>query len=103
VSKFTDRMERRTNRRETVPTRQLTPKLPTCWRCSMPGASRCEFPGCGRPLCRKHCIRKGGGHLCSEHEGAKLVQDDSVPSTRFKDAGEAVHHDELILKGVKHG
>jgi hypothetical protein len=70
----------RTNRRETLPARFLTPKPVKCYSCSMPMAHRCEFTGCGLPMCAKHTIRKGGGKLCHAHRGAKLVQHESIPS-----------------------
>jgi hypothetical protein len=35
-------------------------------------------------MCSKHRIRKAGGSLCDAHQGAKLIQEASVPSRRFK-------------------
>jgi len=57
---------------------------PSCYKCAMPGIHRCQFPGCTLPMCSKHRIRKAGGSLCDAHQGAKLIQEASVPSRRFK-------------------
>lgn len=61
---------------------------------------RCEFPSCFRPMCRRHAIRKFGGTLCRDHEGAMLLQCEGEPAPgaiaidaeigRFKAKGDAV-------------
>ena len=77
--------------RETKPGRFFKPRTEQCYACSMPGLSNCGV--CRLPLCLKHRIRKAGGNLCKKHAGAQLVQHESIPQTRFKDAGEAVAHE----------
>jgi hypothetical protein len=82
---------------QTKPGRIFKPRQAPCYKCSMPGLYHCEAPRCGTPLCLRHRIRKAGGNLCEKHRDAKLVQQDAEPQIRFKDAGEAVPHDEEII------
>lgn len=82
-------------------------KAPQCGYCSMRSITRCEYPGCELPLCRRCTIRKGGGNLCRGHRDAKLVQLIGTPtpgavqiagtmSTRFRPKGPAIPY---VLKG----
>ena len=64
---------------KTHPSRFLSDEPTQCYACSMKSVHRCEFPGCGLPLCGKHTIHKAGGKLCYDHRGAQLVQDNSIP------------------------
>ncbi len=83
------------------PTRQVHVEAPQCAWCSSRSKTRCEFPGCNVPLCWKHLVRKGGGNLCRNHQGARLVQQLGLPgigavaiagemSKRFKPKGPAL-------------
>jgi len=85
----------------TQPKRQVYVKPPQCAWCSSRATTRCEFPECNAPLCRKHLVRKGGGHLCRNHRNARLVQHLGAPSAgaapiaaemskRFKPKGPAM-------------
>lgn len=74
--------------------RFFQPRIEKCYKCSMPGPYRCKVAGCGLSMCDKHRVRKAGGDLCAKHINARLVQDDAVPATRFRDAGEAKPHKE---------
>jgi len=87
----------------TQPQRQAYVKPQQCAWCSSRSETRCEFPGCNVPLCRKHLVRKGGGNLCRNHQNARLVQQFGVPgagavatlgvmSKRFKPKGPALPH-----------
>jgi len=81
---------------ETRPRRFTKPRPAVCFKCSMSGLYRCEFPGCALAMCLKHVNRKAGGKLCDKHKNATLVQHEAKPQTRFRDAGEAVPHVEGV-------
>lgn len=59
--------------------RSLFSSISHCDFCSMRGHAQCEFPGCGKFMCTKHTTVKGGGALCPDHKGARLLQDHAHP------------------------
>lgn len=81
--------------------RQVAVEAPICGFCSQRSITRCEYPECNVPVCKRCRIRKGGGNLCRRHKDARLVQQlgvpmvgdvavYAVPSRRFKAKGPAL-------------